>query len=97
MMLSVLSLFVLLALCTGCVNGRPSSDDVDEKREAIPKSATSQQPSIGKPVTCPVCELRFDSNEAVERAQHDGETYYFLLKDHASAFSEDPARYIKAK
>ncbi len=97
MMRSVISLFVLLALSEGCGNGRPSADDIDEKRDAVQKSATPQQPPIGKSVSCPVCELRFDSNEAVERLQHEGETYYFLLKDHAAAFSEDPARYTKIK
>ncbi len=97
MMRPVVSLFVLLALSTGCGNGRPLSDDIDEKRDTVHESATPHQPSIAKPVSCPVCDLRFDSSEAVERLQHGGKTYYFLLKDHAAAFSEDPARYVKIK
>ena len=97
MMRSVISLLVLLALSEGCGNGTPTADDADEKRTTIQKSATLQHHPIGKPVLCPVCELRFDSNEAVERLQHEGKTYYFLLKDHATAFSEDPARYVKIK
>ena len=97
MMRLAVSLFVLLALSAGCGNGRPLSDDIDEKRDAVQKSATPQQPPLGKPVSCPVCDLQFDSSEAVERLQHEGETYYFLLKDHAAAFLEDPARYVKIK
>ena len=97
MMRPAVSLFVLLALSTACGNGSPPADDIDKTRDAIRKSATPQQPSVGKSVSCPVCDLRFDSSEAVERQQHEGKTYYFLLKDHAVAFSEDPARYIKPK
>ena len=97
MMRPVVSLFVLLALSTACGNGSPPADDIDKKRDAVPESATPQQPPIGKSVSCPVCDLRFDSSEAVERLQHKKKTYYFLLKDHAAAFSEDPARYTKIK
>ena len=95
MMRSVITILVLLALSTGCGNGKPLADDVDKKRDAIHKSAAPQPPPMGKTVTCPVCELRFDSSEAVEQLQHEGKTYYFLLKDHATAFSENPARYSK--
>ncbi len=97
MMRPAVSLFVLLALSAGCDNGRSPTDDIDKKRDAIQKSATPQPPPSGKPVSCPVCDLQFDSSEAVERLQHEGETYYFLLKDHAAAFLEDPARYVKIR
>ena len=97
MMRPLILLFVLLALSQGCCNDRHLADDVDEKRNTVHRSATQQQPPVGKSVSCPVCELKFDSSEAVEQLQHEGATYYFLLKDHATAFSEEPTRYVKAR
>ena len=46
-------------------------------------------------VTCPVCGLTFNAKEAVATRVYGGQTYYFLVEDHAEAFAQNPGAYLK--
>jgi YHS domain-containing protein len=73
-----------------------------DKRTADPAeenaAAVEQQPGKsadpGPAVTCPFCGLTFGRDEAVGTETYQGQTYYFLLKDHREAFAEAPDRYL---
>ena len=71
-----------LPACRGC----------GDEPAGAPPAAVNALPDTR--VTCPVCGLEFDGEEAVATRVHEGTTYHFLLEDHARAFAADPAAYL---
>lgn len=71
------------------------ADETAQDRRAELVSIT--QPPIaerGERVTCPVCGLEFDREEARSKAEHAGQVHFFLLDDHRLAFIREPSRYL---
>lgn len=79
---------ILLAISTTLLQVAACRCDQDRADPVAPRQGSLI-------VRCPVCGLEFDRSEAVARAEHLGETYYFLLEDHAQAFRQAPADYLK--
>lgn len=43
----------------------------------------------------PVCGMRFEADEAADKAVYEGRTYYFCAEHCRKAFGEDPERYVR--
>jgi Cu+-exporting ATPase len=46
---------------------------------------------------CPVCGMQIDREDAVERTQYEGKTYYFCSESCQERFELDPERYANAE
>jgi P-type Cu+ transporter len=45
-------------------------------------------------VTDPVCHMQINSEDAVAKTEHQGQTYYFCADRCRVQFEEDPSRYV---
>ena len=45
-------------------------------------------------VTCPVCGMTFEQQNAGATAEYDSQTYYFCSESCRDAFNADPGRYL---
>jgi YHS domain-containing protein len=87
--LFILALTLALPACRGCGDGATS---------VTPQAAEGSAPDRGAlpdaQVACPVCGLEFNGRESAATRVHGGKTYYFLLEDHARAFTASPEAYL---
>jgi Cu+-exporting ATPase len=45
-------------------------------------------------VTDPVCHMQINSEDAVAKTEHQGQTYYFCADRCRVQFEQDPSRYV---
>ncbi|MDX1764883.1 MAG: c-type cytochrome [bacterium] len=54
----------------------------------------TKAPAAEDVVLDPVCGMRFKPEDAADKVEHEGKTYYFCMKDEAAAFRKDPDNYL---
>jgi YHS domain-containing protein/mono/diheme cytochrome c family protein len=64
------------------------------RHEQMEHGMETKAPAAKHVVVDPVCGMSFKPEDAADKVEYEGKTYYFCMQDDAAAFRKDPQKYL---
>lgn len=66
----------------------------EHRHDTMGHAMETKAPAADDAVTDPVCGMSFKPEDAAEKVEYEGTTYYFCMTDDAATFRKDPQKYL---